>query len=67
MYRMQPLDSYLVFDVETTGLDPDEKCYKTYAPGVGLIQDEDLVLTQYTKAKAAKGRKGKGKKDKEKN
>lgn len=36
---------------ETTGLDPDEKCYKTYAPGVGLIQDEDLLLTQYTKAK----------------
>ena len=49
---------------ETSGLDPDEKCYKTYAPGVGLIQDEDLLLTQYTKAKAAKGRKGK--KDKEK-
>lgn len=36
---------------ETTGLDPDEKCYKTYAPGVGLIQDEDLLLTRYTKAK----------------
>lgn len=32
---------------ETSGLDPDEKCYKTYAPGVGLIQDEDLLLTQY--------------------
>ena len=36
---------------ETSGLDPDEKCYKTYAPGVGLIQDEDLVLTGYSKAK----------------
>ena len=36
---------------ETTGLDPDEKCYKTYAPGVGLIQDEDLLLTRYTKVK----------------
>jgi len=36
---------------ETSGLDPDEKCYKTYAPGVGLIQDEDLVLTKYSKAK----------------
>jgi hypothetical protein len=35
---------------ETSGLDPDEKCYKTYAPGVGLIQDEDLLLTGYTKA-----------------
>lgn len=32
---------------ETSGLDSDEKCYKTYAPGVGLIQDEDLLLTQY--------------------
>jgi len=32
---------------ETSGLDPDEKCYKIYAPGVGLIQDEDLVLTRY--------------------
>ncbi len=36
---------------ESTGLDPDEKCYKTYAPGVGLIQDEDLLLIRYTKAK----------------
>ena len=36
---------------ETSGIDPDEKCYKTYAPGVGLIQDEDLVLTKYIKAK----------------
>ncbi len=49
---------------ETSGLDPDEKCYKTYAPGVGLIQDEDLLLTQYSKAKAAKDRKEKDKKNK---
>jgi uncharacterized membrane protein YkoI len=38
---------------ETSGLDPDEKCYKTYAPGVGLIQDEDLLLIRHTKATAA--------------
>ncbi len=36
---------------ETSGLKPDEKCYKTYAPGIGLIQDEDLLLTSYTKGK----------------
>ena len=36
---------------ETSGIDPNEKCYKTYAPGVGLIQDEDLILTGYGKAK----------------
>jgi len=36
---------------ETSGIDPNEKCYKTYAPGVGLIQDEDLLLTGYGKAK----------------
>ena len=36
---------------ETSGLDPDEKYYKTYAPGVGLIQDEDLLLIRYTEAK----------------
>jgi len=34
---------------ETSGIDPDDKCYKTYAPGVGLIQDEDLLLTEYSK------------------
>ena len=34
---------------ETSGIDPDDKCYKTYAPGVGLIQDEDLLLTGYSK------------------
>ncbi len=36
---------------ETSGLDPDEKYFKTYAPGVGLIQDEDLLLISYSKAK----------------
>lgn len=35
---------------ETSGLDPNDKCYKTYAPGVGLIQDEDLLLTNYSKS-----------------
>ena len=33
---------------ETSGIDPDDKCYKTYAPGVGLIQDEDLLLTGHS-------------------
>ena len=33
---------------ETSGLDPGETCYKTYAPGIGLIQDEDLLLTEYS-------------------
>lgn len=37
---------------ETTALDPAEKCYKTYAPGVGLIQDEDLLLVKYGNVKA---------------
>jgi hypothetical protein len=37
---------------ETSGLDPDEKGYKTYAPGVGLIQDEDLLLTRYQPGRA---------------
>ncbi len=32
---------------ETSGLDPGEKCYKTYAPGVGLIQDENLLLIEH--------------------
>ncbi len=32
---------------ETTPLEPKEKEYKLYAPGVGLIQDEDLLLTKY--------------------
>lgn len=32
---------------ETTPLEPGGKEYKLYAPGVGLIQDEDLLLTKY--------------------
>ncbi len=39
---------------ETSGLDAAEKGYKTYAPGVGLIQDEDLLLTGYTQGKASR-------------
>ena len=36
---------------ETSPLEPGSVCYKTYAPGIGLIQDEDLVLTSYRTAK----------------
>ncbi len=36
---------------ETSGIDASEKGYKTYAPGVGLIQDEDLLLTEYSEGK----------------
>jgi hypothetical protein len=32
---------------EGTALDPEEKEVKTYAPGIGLIQDADLLLTKY--------------------
>ncbi len=35
---------------ETSGIKPHEKDYKTYAPGIGLVQDEDLLLTQYHSA-----------------
>lgn len=35
---------------ETSPLEPGDRCYKTYAPGVGLIQDEDLLLTSYGRA-----------------
>jgi len=38
---------------ETSGLNPNDKCYKTYAPGIGLIQDEDLLLTGHSEAKEA--------------
>ena len=34
---------------ETSPLEPGAICYKTYAPGIGLIQDEDLLLTKYSK------------------
>jgi hypothetical protein len=32
---------------ETTPLAPDEKEYKVYAPGVGLIKDGPLLQTKY--------------------
>ena len=32
---------------ETTPLEPKDREYKFYAPGIGLIQDEDLLLTKY--------------------
>jgi len=32
---------------EGTALDPEEKEVKIYAPGIGLIQDADLLLTRY--------------------
>jgi hypothetical protein len=32
---------------EGSGLNPDENEFKTYAPGIGLIQDENLLLTGY--------------------
>jgi len=32
---------------ETTPLSPREKEYKLYAPGIGLIRDENLVLVKY--------------------
>ena len=32
---------------ETTPLEPKDKEYKLYAPGIGLIQDEDLLLTKH--------------------
>lgn len=36
---------------ETSGLNPDERYFKTYAPGIGIIQDEDLLLTSWSGAK----------------
>jgi hypothetical protein len=38
---------------ETTPLEPGNKEYKYYAPGVGLIKDGDLVLQSYGKADKA--------------
>jgi hypothetical protein len=32
---------------ETTPLEPKDKEYKLYAPGVGLVRDGDLLLTSY--------------------
>lgn len=31
----------------TTPLEPEEKEWETYAPGIGLVQDENLRLTKY--------------------
>jgi hypothetical protein len=33
--------------LETTPLDPKDKSYKYYAPRVGLIKDDDLVIVKY--------------------
>jgi hypothetical protein len=33
---------------ETNPLEPTEKEYKFYAPGIGLLQDETLKLVKYT-------------------
>lgn len=33
--------------METSGLNPKEKEYKMYAPNIGLIQDEDLLLVKF--------------------
>lgn len=35
---------------ETTPLEPDAREFKLYAPGIGLIQDAELLLTSYTLA-----------------
>ena len=32
---------------ETTPLEPKDKSYKLYAPGIGLIKDGDLLLKKY--------------------
>ena len=32
---------------ETTPIEPKDKEYKYYAPGIGLIKDENLVLIKY--------------------
>lgn len=33
--------------LETSALNPDEQAYKFYAPGVGLIKEEELLLAKY--------------------
>jgi hypothetical protein len=35
---------------ETNPLKPDEKEFKFYAPGIGLIQEEAIKLVNYTKS-----------------
>jgi hypothetical protein len=32
---------------ETNAIKPKEKEYKVYAPGIGLLKDEELLLTKY--------------------
>jgi len=44
---------------ETSGVDAKEKGHKTYAPGVGLIQDEDVLLTGYREGKMSRDQKAK--------
>ncbi len=34
--------------VETTPLEPDEECISVYAPGVGPVVDDELVLVEYS-------------------
>lgn len=33
--------------LETSGLDTDERGFKTYAKGIGIVQDEDMLLVKY--------------------
>ena len=33
--------------IESTPLEPGEEDTKIYAPGVGLVQDEELMLIDY--------------------
>lgn len=39
--------SHVLKTEETTPLEPKEKEYKFYAPGIGLIKDEGLLLVKY--------------------
>jgi hypothetical protein len=39
---------------ETTALEPTEKEYKIYAPGVGLVQEESLKLIRHVKVDLGK-------------
>ena len=43
---------------ETTPLEPNEKEYKYYAPGVGLLQDGSLKLVKYGKSSDRAGSQG---------
>ena len=36
---------------ETSPLEPGEKEYNFYAPGIGLIQDDTLKLVNFTQSK----------------